>query len=170
MANEKVKGLSFEDMDKALDMTKEKKLRMASYSGNPKLKMPTPNDRKTDKIIRFRYSKDSEGKLVPIKEVPVTSPKVESGILQLFTVEDHDDLDVEYDMNFNGSIFNELTRIATKNGVKRTDLYGKWFKLSAETYFNKTYSKDTTAYRLTYMKNLNSVTKQAMKVADQDNF
>jgi len=169
MANEKIKGLSFEDMDAALNMTEEKKTKMASFNGNPKLTMPTPGDHKSDKVIRFRYSKDAEGKLVPIKEVPVTSTKVASGILQLFEVEDYADQGVVYDMNFNQSIFGELTRIATRNNVKRTDLYNKWFNLSAETYEHKIHGT-TIAYRLRFREDLNSVTNRVKKTENQDEF
>lgn len=155
MASE-VTGMSFEQMDAALNMTEEKKKKISDFNGNPKLTMPTPGDHKTDKTIRFKYSRDGNNKLVPIKIVKTDSPKVTSadGTMKLFTVEDYEDQGVDYDMNFSTSIFQELIRFAGSRNLKREEAFGKWFRLSAEKYNHEKHG-ETISYKLRFMEDLN---------------
>lgn len=167
-----VKGMSFEDMDKELGMTDEIKKKIGALNINPKLVMPTPGDHKTDKIIRFKYSRDNNNKLVPIKVVKSDSPNVKNpdGLMKFFTVEEYDNQGIDYDMNFGTTIFRELIKFAEQNNLKREEAFGKWFKLYAEKYNHKEHG-ETISYKLKYMEDLNKKNAPtAAAKASQDDF
>jgi len=159
MAKSETTGVQTGDLDKMFDVTDEKKQNMASFKGKQMLKMPEVGDKKGI-VIKPKWSDDGSGNAVPVVKITSDSPKMKSAdkSMTLMTVEDYDDQGVEYTIPYGKSLHYSFTGLVTSKGWKYEDIFGKWFKLTAEKYDNdKAPSGKATAYRVTLREDLNTV-------------
>ncbi len=159
MVKSETTGVNIDDLDKMFDVTEEKKKNMASFKGKQMLKMPAVGDKKGI-IIRPLWSKDDNGNPAPIVIVKSDSPKMKSadGTMKLMTVETQDDPGIEYTIPYGSSLHYSFVGIVESHHWKFEDVFGKWFKLTADEYENKKApSGKAIGYRVVLREDLNTV-------------
>ncbi len=161
MVKSETTGVNIGDLDAMFNVTDEKKKNMANFKGKTVLKMPAVGDRK-GVVVSPRWSKDDKGNPCPIVIVKSDSPKMKSadGTMKLMAVEVFDDQGTEYTIPYGSSLHYSFVGIVESHGWKFDDIYGKWFKLTAEEYDNeKAATGKAVGYRVTLREDLSKVLK-----------
>ncbi len=169
MVKSETTGVKVDDLDAMFNVTDEKKKNMANFKGKTMLKMPAVGDRK-GVVISPRWSKDDKGTTVPIVIVKSDSPKMKSadGTMKLMAVEVFDDQGTEYTIPYGSSLHYSFVGIVESHAWKYEDIFGKWFKLTADEYDNaKAPSGKAVGYRVTLREDLSKVLKAPGSVASE---
>ncbi len=161
MVKSEVTGVRIEDLDAMFNVTEEKKKNMAAFKGKRTLKLPEVGN-KTGITIKPKWSTDEKGNPAPILRVKSDSPKMRSadGTMPIMTVEELDAPGEECSIPYPKSLHYSFTGFIESRGLKYEDIFGKWFRVTAEEYPNSLADSGVAkAYRASFREDLNKVIK-----------